>query len=423
MGFWLSFRNVAGLIVLSATSLGILSVVGAVEGQGTPTTDGAAKRNAANPRRGFRGFFFNPNIRHDGMDGYPWPVFDPYGKEYRAKIRTALRELAIEANINLIDVFIPIPFTLAHPPKAPRADQPLSQWANIAYLNNVAVFVDDCHDAGISVAFDLADNRWIPYSVDSKHHIGRPGGKSWPVADESPWDESATWYREIINYVESRAKHPESIAMWGMMGNYQWGTAEPCLWNCDYNPAIESNTEEFVKRVWPVFRSAGKRPKATPIMLPMFSNGSYWAAKTPETRLSAFTNLKKWIVDDLALPPDYWVMTTYPYCDPAPDGVHYLRRIVEILGKNNASRIISTDFKGPGHDEERKGTIVGAGGHSGRDLLEWHFRKCAEYGFAGWWIYSYQDQEVSNQRTGLRSLDGQWKSDLVQAIRQQASGR
>jgi len=284
MGFGLSSNNVArgnvaGFIVLLATSMGGIGVArgagpGTVEGQETPPADGAAEHNAANSPGGFRGVFFNPNIRHDNMAGYPWLVFDPYGTAYRVEIRAALRELVAEANINLIDVFIPIPFTLAHPPQAPRADQPLREWANIAYLDHVALFVDDCHDAGVRVEFDLADNRWIPYSVDSEHHIGRPGGQSWPVADESPWDESATWYREVINYVESRAKHPESIAMWCMMGNYQWGTAEPCLWDDEENPAVKSNTEEFVKRVWPVFRSAGKRPKAAPIMLPILSNGS-----------------------------------------------------------------------------------------------------------------------------------------------------
>ncbi len=371
------------------------------------------------PQHGFRGVFFNPHIKHVGMAGYPWPIFDPYGPQYRNQIRAALQELAREANINFIDVFIPIPFTLSHPAQGPRPGQPIREWANTTYLDNVAVFVGDCHDAGISVEFDLADNRWIPYSVDSEHHLGRPGNASWPVADDRPWESSATWHREIVRYVESRTKHPENIAMWGMAGNYQWGTAEPCLWDCPHNPPIRANTEKFVKRVWPAFRSAGKRPKAAPIMLPIFSNSAYWMTKTPEQRLSAVHNLKKWIVDDLALPPDYWVMTTYPFCDPAPDGVYYLRRIVEILGKENAPRVISTDFKGPGHDQELKESIISAGGHSGRDMLLWHFQKCAEYDFAGWWIWSYQDQEAASQQTGIRALDGRWKTDLLQPVKQQ----
>jgi hypothetical protein len=368
-------------------------------------------------KTGLRGVFFNPNIKHRNMDSYPWPIFDPYGKEYRAQIRAALHDLAKEAGINFIDIFIPIPFTLARPPQANKAGQPLSEWANTTYLDNVAVFVDDCHDAGIYVELDLADNRWIPYSVDSQHHLGKPGGNPWPVADDTPWDESATWYSEIINYIESRTKHPENIAMWGMMGHYQLGTAEPDLWGNDLNPKILAYTEQFVKRVWPVFRSAGKRPKAAPYAFPFFANN---AAKSPEWRLSGFSNLKKWLVDDLALPPDYWPMSTYPFCDPAPDGVYYLRRIVEILGTENASRIISTDFKGPGHDQELKESIISAGGHSGRDMLEWHFKKCAEYGFAGWWIYSYQDQEVFNQHTGIRGVDGQWKTDLLDVVKQQS---
>ncbi|MCU0981245.1 MAG: hypothetical protein MUF25_19005 [Pirellulaceae bacterium] len=389
--------------------------------------------------RGFRGVFFNPNIRHELFAGYPWPIFDPYGEEYRAKIRATLKELADEADINLIDVFLPIPFTLAHPPQANRAGQPIEAWANTRYLDNVLAFIDDCHDAGISIAFDLADNRWIPYSIDSEHHIGCPGSTSWPVADDTPWDESATWYTAIITYIESRTRHPENIAMWGMMGHYQLGTAEPDLWGYPPNPAILDYTERFVKQVWPAFRAAGKRPKASPVMLPVFSNeGPYWSTATPETRLASFTHLKKWLVDDLRLPPDYWAMTTYPFCDPAPDGVHYLRRIVDILGKETASRIISTDLKGPGHDHERRVSIVPAEGRSGREMLEWHFTKCKEYGFAGWWIYCYQDHEERSDsqsddvrssddpgngtrepQMGIRHADGAWKTDLIDVIKQQ----
>ncbi|MHB8969633.1 MAG: hypothetical protein ACYC3X_05545 [Pirellulaceae bacterium] len=368
----------------------------------------------------FRGVFFNPYVQHDHMAGYPWPVFDKYHGEYRRDLQTALADLVRDAHVNLIALFIPIPFTLANPPQAPRADQPISEWANLTYLDNLALFIDDCHDAGVSLELDLVDNRWIPYRIDSERHIGRPGNTVWPVADDTPWDESATWYREVINYIESRAQHPESIAMWCMMGHYQCGTAEPCLWDNDSNPAILASTRDFVKHVWPVFRAAGKRPKAAPILLPIFSNVPYWMSKSPEERLSAFRNLKQWIVDDLALPPDYWLMTLYPYCDPAPDGFHYLRRIVEILGREQASRMLVTDLKGPGHASELQESIISDGGHSGREMLEWHFQKCAEYGLAGWWIYSYQDQEALTQRTGLRSLDGSWKSDLLPLIQQQS---
>ena len=350
------------------------------------------------------------------MAGYPWPVFDPYGPEYRAKIRAALRELVAEANINLIDLFIPIPFTLAHPGQAPRRDQPLEEWANLNYLKNLALFVDDCHEAGLSVELDLADNRWIPYSLDSEHHLGQPGSV-WPVASDTPWEESATWFREVIEAVESQAQHPESIALWCMMGHFQHGTAEPDLWGNDQQPAIGANTEKFVKHVWPVFRAAGKRPKGSPIMVPIFAKGGYWESRSPDQRLAAFVHLKHWLVDDLKSPPDYWLMTTYPFCDPAPDGFCYLRRIVEILGAENAARLISTDLKGPGHQHEITSTILTTGEHAGAELLQWHFQKCTEYGLAGWWIYAYQDQKSTHEQTGIRDADGHWKPDLLPVVR------
>lgn len=386
-----------------------------------PCAIASAVHRVERPPGGFRGLFFNPNIPHQGMAGYPLPVFDPYGPEYRGKIRLALRELATEARINLICVFIPIPFTLAVPAQAPRAGQPIQEWANLTYLKNVAVFVDDCHDAGVSVELDLVDNRWIPFRVDPQRHIGRPGKFGWPVADDTPWDEAATWYHEVIEFIESNAMYPDNIAMWSMMGHYQHGTAEPELWGNDFNPAIPTFTERFVKHVWPVFRSAGKRPKAAPYVMPIFSNVSYWMTKTPQQRLSGVSNLRKWLVDDLALPPDYWPMTTYPFCDPAPDGFFYLRSIVKILGHEHAPRILSTDFKGPGHEHELKECIISTEGHPGPDILQWHFQKCAEYGFAGWWMWAYQDQEVPENHQGIRRANGQWKRELLLTIKKQSS--
>lgn len=396
--------------VVLAVCLGVVVQGAAAEGEQRPEV-----------ASGFRGVFFNPNIPHPQMAGYPWPVFDPYGTEYRRSIRQALADLASEARINLVDLFLPIPFTLAHPLQAPRPGQPLREWANLRYLDNVARFVDDCHAAGIAVQFDLVDNRWVPFEVDSEHHIGRPGNPCWPVADADSWQSSATWYAEIIAYIEAHARHPEAIALWSMMGNYQHGAAEPCLWDDDRQPAILRHTERYVKKVWPAFRAAGKRPKGAPYTLPIFSGNAYWKTKTPDDRLAGFIHLKKWLVDDLALPPDYWPMSVYPYCDPAPDGFHYLRRIVEILGPTQASRILATDLKGPGHEDELKDSILAVAGHAGPDTLQWHFEKCRQYGFAGWWIWAYQDQATST--SGLRRRDGTWKPELLRAVRQQAGGQ
>ena len=370
----------------------------------------AAEVPAAKRPPQFRGVYFNPLVKSDTPD-FPWILFHA---DHRDGVRTALRELADTTGVNLVDIFVLIAHSLKDPKQAPRAGQPLREWANEAYVDNVAAFVDDCHDAGLSVELDLASNLWVPYSVDPERQIGNSA--HWPKPDETPWDESATWYREMIIAVEARARHPESIALWCMMGNHTLGGAEPCLWNRDDNPAVLTNTEKFVKAVWPVFRAAGKRPKAPPIMLPIFADDAYWSRKTPTDRLSAFTNLKKWIVDDLAMPPDYWVMTTYALCDPAPDGVFYLRRIVEILGRENASRILSTDLKGPGHDDVR-GAIVSIEGRTGRELLQWHFDKCAEYGFAGWWMWACQDTPTAH--SGIRDIKGNWKPELVRVVRDQ----
>ncbi len=366
----------------------------------------------AAPPPHFRGVYFNPLVKPDTPD-FPWLLFYP---QFRDQIRTSLHELVTATNVNLVDIFVCIAYSLKTPAQVPRTNQPMDEWVNPAYLENVAAFVDDCHDAGLSAELDLVSNMWVPYSVDPKNQIGDSG--YWPKPDETPWDESAMWYRHMIIAVEARTKHPESIALWCMMGNYTLGSAEPCLWNREDNPAILSSTEKFVKEVWPVFRAAGKRPKAPPIMLPILADNAYWSKKTPMDRLSAFTNLKKWIVDDLALPPDYWVMTSYPFCDPAPDGVNYLRKIVEILGPENAARIISTDLKGPGHDDVR-GSIISVGGHTGPDLLQWHFGKCKEYGFAGWWTWAYQD--TPDAHSGIRDIHGAWKQELVESIKQQGA--
>jgi len=364
--------------------------------------------------RGLRGVFFNPQVNRIKASEYPWLLLYP---QCRSEVRTHLQELVSTTDINFVSIFVNIAHSLQRPSQSPPEGRPLTAWANTSYWDNVAAFIDDCHTAGVSVEIDLASNLWVPRSVEPKHQIANSG--HWPLPSEFPWIESAVWYREAITYIEGKTRHPERIAMWCMMGNYEFGEAEPCLWDRDDNPAIAASAEKFVKYVWPIFRSAGKRPKAPPIMLPIFSNNPFWLARSPQARLSGFTNLKKWIVEDLAQPPDYWVMTTYPGCDPAPDGCFYLRAIIEILGPENATRLVSTDLKGPGHEQERRDSIILPDGKAGAELLSWHFQKNAEYGFAGWWVWSYQDTPTAT--TGIRDFAGNWKQDLVQVIKKQAA--
>ena len=339
------FRGVA-LITLCAAVMWVASVSHGAEGPAAETPQPASNVTVTNIHGGFRGIFFNPQFGSGAR--YPWMA---HYTKCRNQVREVLQELKDEADLNLVVIFVRMNRTLLNPTVAPLEGQALTDWANIEYLDNVAAFVDDCHDVGLEVALDTACNLWVPYFVDTENHVSNRD--LWPVPDDTPWYEAAQWYREVITYVEGRAKHPENIAMWSMMGNYTLGPAEPVLWDYPEKPVIIEYTERFVKHVWPVFRAAGTRPKAAPYAFPIFSNSPYWMAKSPEERLSGFTNLKKWLIDDLNLPPDYWPMSTYPFCEPAPDGVHYLQKIVEILGRENASRILSTDLKGPGHDQER----------------------------------------------------------------------
>lgn len=368
------------------------------------------QQKSGNARTAWRGVYFNPQF---ATKDFPWLLFY---SEYRARINTALKELADKTGMNLVDVFVLIPNSLKKPAVGNRVGEATAIWANTTFLDNVAAFVDDCHDAGLSVELDLADNRWIPYSVDSVNHIGKPEGPWWPVADDNPWDEAAAWYKQVIEYVEAHTAHPESIAMWCMMGNYTWGGAEPVLWNDDGRPTIITWTERFVKAAWPVFRSAGHRPKAAPILLPIFASNGYWQSRRPLERLGGFSNLKRWVIDELKMPPDYWVMSTYPYCDPASDGFNYLKAIINILGPGSATRILSTDLKGEGHQSELRDTLIKADGKSGSDMLKWHMAKCAQYRFAGWWMWAYQD--TADSSTGLRGLDGRWKPELLKVIRE-----
>ena len=354
---------------------------------------------------GLRGVYFNPYLSSEPH--YPWLLHYP---KHRGEVQAQLKALATETQLNLVSVFVVIAYSLKTPAEAPVAGASMEAWANLDYLDNVAQFVDDCHDAGLSVELDLASNLWVPYSVDPAHQISNSG--YWPKPDETPWDEAATWYTGVIEYIEGKAAHPEAIAFWSMMGNHQWGAAEPVLWPDDNNPAMIASAERMVKEVWPAFKAAGKRPKAAPFTFPIFSNNAYWMKKSPDERLAGVINLKQWMVDDLKLPPDYWPISTYPHCDPAPDGIGYLKRIVEILGKDQASRILSTDFKAIGIDFGD--SIITTEGKRSAEMIAWHLQKCAAYGFTGWWIWSYQD--TATEKTGLKDLHGAWKPELVDAM-------
>jgi hypothetical protein len=336
----------------------------------------------------------------------------------RERVKREVGELVAETGVNFLDVMVLIPTTLREKATAPTdAARDVTDWANLTTLNNLVAFLDDCHRLGISVEIDLCSNLWVPYRIDTENHIGR--SEWWPKPDDTPWTEAAVWYEQTIRYVEGSVSAPESIALWTLMGNHQLGGAEPVTWDWAERPEVATYTERFVKEVWPRFRRAARRPIGSPIMLPILADTPYWRAKSAEARLSSFRNLKRWLVDDLGMPPDYWLMSTYPCSDPATDGVAYLREIVRILGPGNAGRIISTDFKGAGHD--LGSCIVDKSRLSDADALRWHFAKVTEYGFGGWWIWSYQDSP--QEATGLRDLQGRWKPDLVRVVRERTAAR
>lgn len=90
-----------------------------------------------------------------------------------------------------------------------------------------------------------------------------------------------------------------------------------------------------------------------------------------------------------------------------------------IIGPENANCIISTDFKGAGHNITP--CIVDKSPLSDAQVLQWHFDKVSEYGFGGWWIWSYKDCE--KETTGLRRLNGTWKKDLVRVVRKRSTRR
>ncbi len=371
----------------------------------------AAPAPAAAAERLF-GVHFNPQSASPPGTGH-WLLDYPLIRE---RVQRELAELVQETGANFLDVMVLIPFTLrdkATPPTDAARD--VSEWANLTTLANLVDFLDCCHRLGVSVEIDLATNQWLPYRIDTARHIGQ--SEWWPKPDDTPWSEAAVWYEQIIRHVEAAVADPASIACWTMMGNYQLGGAEPVTWDWPEQPEVMAFTERFVKEVWPRFRAAAKRPVGSPIMLPILADSEYWRRQTPEMRLSSVRNLKRWLVDDLRLPPDYWVMSTYPCCDPATDGVHYLREIVRILGPENAHRIISTDFKGEGHT--LTSCIVDKAGLPGAEVLQWHFGKVTEHGFGGWWVWSYQDGE--REATGLRDRQGRWKPELVRAVRQQTA--
>ncbi len=356
----------------------------------------------------FHGVFFNPQLERKEHSSSWLPNYHIH----KTIVDKELRELVAKTGINLIDIQILIPHTLAKP-KVPPSDQSesITDWANMTMMGNIVAFLDQCHKLGIQVEIDLATNMWIPFSVDRSNHIAQ--SPWWPEPDDTPWTESRIWYKQIIEFVESKIQEKEVIALWCMFGNYQFGGAEPVLWDTPARPDIKRYTELFVKNAWPVFRAAGVRPKGAPILLPIFSNDPTWLKRRPEDRLGAVSNLKGWLVDDLKMPPDYWLISTYTKSDPATDEFRYLEAIVNIIGKKSCHKIISTDFKIRGHD--LNDSIIDKAGMSNAQSLKWNLQKVEEYGFAGWWMWCYRDTVTA--QTGIRDIKGRWQEDLVNVFR------
>lgn len=358
-----------------------------------------------------QGVFFNPTVP-EGHNPESWLLEYDQVKE---TVNRDLHELVETTKINFIDFMVLIPWTLTDPKKPPTDHSNLKDWARMQTLENLVEFLDECHGLGIRAEVDLASNLWLPFRLESQAHIAN--SPWWPVPDGTPWTESAVWYTQVIEYVESHLRNKDVIALWTMMGNYQWGGAEPVLWD---NPSIPESaplTEAYVKYCWPRFKAAGTCPKGSPIALPIFENTGWWKDRPWADRISAVAHLKKWLVDDLALPPDYWVLTTYVNSDPATDGVYYLDKIIKVLGPESVSRIISTDFKATGADLST--TLIDVKDLTLADRIGWNTRKSAEYGFAGWWMWCYRD--TVKETTGIRKTTGEWKMDLVTALNQAGS--
>jgi len=371
-----------------------------------------ADRAAPVPPERLCGVHFNPVSPSPPGTGH-WLLDYP---RIRERVDGEVADLVRETGANFLDVMVLIPFTLRQKATAPKdTATDIAEWANLETLAGLVQFLDACHRLGVAVEIDLCTNLWVPYRVDTEHHIAQ--SEWWPKPDETPWTEAAVWYEQIIRWVEARVAAPESIALWTPMGNYQFGGAEPVTWYWPEQPEVMAFTERFVKEVWPRFRTAATRPVGSPIMLPILADTQYWRRQTAAKRLSSVQNLKRWLVDDLHRPPDYWVMSTYSHCDPASDGTRYLAEIVRILGPENARRILSTDFKGEGHATAP--CIADKAGRSGVDILQWHFGKVSEYGFGGWWIWSYMDGD--REPTGLRDRQGRWKPELVHAVRERTA--
>jgi hypothetical protein len=62
---------------------------------------------------------------------------------------------------------------------------------------------------------------------------------------------------------------------------------------------------------------------------------------------------------------------------------------------------------------------VDRGRLTGAEILQWHFAKVSEYGFGGWWVWSYMDGD--RDATGLRDRHGRWKPELVRAVRERTA--
>ncbi len=409
----LPLLHLALILSLAGSSVALLLRVcsaGPVEGQRISASGEirTSRSRGTGHRAKLCGVYFNPQVRPGGPR-FPW--LRHYDK-CRHAVNKELAELVGKTGINFICIQLLIADTLKDGAPVSHWGSKITDWADLAALDNLVAFLAHCRTLGVCVEIDLANNMWIPYAVDCAHHTANH--RWWPKPSATPWVESIVWYTQVIQYVEGKASDPGTIALWDMFGNYQLGGAEPVLWNTPDCPEIARWTEAFVKRVWPAFRKAGSRPKGAPIVLPILSKSDYWRQKSAAERLSAVSNLKRWLVDDLKMPPDYWVMTSYVRSDPATDGFCYLKAIVDILGRQNAGRIVSTDFKGPGHD--LSGAIVDTRGMTGAEMLQWHFAKVDEYGLGGWWIWSYRDTATS--QTGIRDAQGRWKEDLVNVIRQ-----
>lgn len=384
-----------------------------------------------------KGFLFNPKAEYAPGKAIEiaWENNLLQNSEVKTSVTKELDLLVNNAHVNFLYIMVNTStINLSYPDKTElnNVTSNLAEFVNMAWQRNIQVGIFLAHhcivgEDYLDLVYKQKGGERPVHQAASPSHFSSCGKQNQNI------DIASAWYSTVIKSVESKTKDLRGIAFWEFGGNPELGAAEMPTWDNSWYEVDRFNStntqkiygaNSFIKQVWPKFLSMSTRPKAF-TLYPLIACGT--------SMLAPIVNFKKSIAGNLE--PDYYILTS-TMMTPLGNGSKNLdSEIYSKLHPENNIACAHTTYSGTYLDYiSAKKVILGDFQWQQKDLstgsvrelfnpshllpdaiAKYNFSLVRKHSLAGWWIWSYRDQQ-SDGSEGILDENDQWKEPQTSTI-------